>query len=147
MFTSCYVHVFDKCRNLIYITERYILLLWKCCLWTWPVSKLYVENLNKFIGSFYLMWSRDSVVGIATGCGQDNQGVRVPIPSKVKNFLVSKLSRPALGPTQPPIQWVAGAVSPGVKWQGHKADHSPPASAKVKKMWIYTSTPLYTFVV
>jgi hypothetical protein len=25
-------------------------------------------------------------------------------------------------PTQPPIQWVLGALSPGVKWLGHKAD-------------------------
>jgi hypothetical protein len=46
-------------------------------------------------------------------------------------------SRPALGPTQPPIQWVQGALSPGVKRQGHEADHSPPTSAKVKKMCIY----------
>jgi hypothetical protein len=29
----------------------------------------------------------------------------------------------------------------GVKRLGHEADHSPPASAEVKKMWIYTSTP------
>jgi hypothetical protein len=33
-------------------------------------------------------------------------------PSRVKNFLFSTSSRPALGPTQPPIQWVSGAVSP-----------------------------------
>jgi hypothetical protein len=50
-------------------------------------------------------------------------------------------SRPALGPTQPPIQWVPGAVSPGVKRLEREADHSPPTSAKVKKMCIYTSTP------
>jgi hypothetical protein len=25
-------------------------------------------------------------------------------------------------------------------------DHSPPASAEVKKMWTYTSTPPYTFM-
>jgi hypothetical protein len=29
----------------------------------------------------------------------------------------------------------------GLKWQEREADHSPPASAEVKKMWIYTSTP------
>jgi hypothetical protein len=34
-----------------------------------------------------------------------------------------------------------GALSPGVKRPGHEADHSPPTSAEVKKMWIYTSIP------
>jgi hypothetical protein len=38
-------------------------------------------------------------------------------------------SRPVLGPTQPRIQWVPGAVYPGIKRQGHKADHSPPSRA------------------
>jgi hypothetical protein len=42
-------------------------------------------------------------------------------------------TRLTLGPTQPPIQWVPGTVSPGVKLQRHEADHSPPSSAKVKK--------------
>jgi hypothetical protein len=35
---------------------------------------------------------------------------------------------------------------PGVKWPGREADHSPPTSAEVKKMWIYTSTPPYAFM-
>jgi hypothetical protein len=35
---------------------------------------------------------------------------------------------------------------PGLKRQGREADHSPPTSAEVKKMWIYTSTPLYVFI-
>jgi hypothetical protein len=30
-------------------------------------------------------------------------------------FLLSSASRPALGPTQPPIQWVPEVLSPGVK--------------------------------
>jgi hypothetical protein len=46
--------------------------------------------------------------------------------------LFSAASRLALGRTQPPIQWVPGALSPGVKWQGYEADHSRPSSAKVK---------------
>jgi hypothetical protein len=36
----------------------------------------------------------------------------------VKNFLFSRSCRPALGPTQPPIQWVPGALSPVVKLPG-----------------------------
>jgi hypothetical protein len=37
-------------------------------------------------------------------------------------------------------------LHPGVKRPGREADHSPP-SAEVKKMWIYTSTPPYAFMV
>jgi hypothetical protein len=49
-------------------------------------------------------------------------------PGRVKNFLFSMSSRPALGSTQPRIQWV-----PGVKRSGREAGQSPPASAEVKK--------------
>jgi hypothetical protein len=50
-------------------------------------------------------------------------------------------SRSVLGPIQSPIQWVPGGFSPGVK-----VDRSPPASAEVKKMRLYTSTPPYAFM-
>jgi hypothetical protein len=30
-----------------------------------------------------------------------------------------------------------------IKWPGHETDQSPPNSAEVKKMWIYTATPPY----
>jgi hypothetical protein len=64
----------------------------------------------------------------------------------VKNFLFSKLSRSALGLTHFPVQWVPGALSPGVKQPRCEADHSPPASAEVKKTCIFISTPLYVFM-
>jgi hypothetical protein len=51
------------------------------------------------------------------------------------------MSRTSLGPTEPPIQWVPGAPSLGVKRTGHEADHSSPYSAEVKNAWSYTSTP------
>jgi hypothetical protein len=38
-----------------------------------------------------------------------------------------------------PIQWVPMSLSPGVKRLGRETDHSSPASAEVKKTWIYTS--------
>jgi hypothetical protein len=62
-------------------------------------------------------------------------------PGRVKNFLFSISSIPAVGSTQPHIQWVPGALSPGVKRPEHETDHSPKASTEVKKMWKYTSTP------
>jgi hypothetical protein len=61
-------------------------------------------------------------------------------------FLFTTASRTALGPTQPPIQWVPGELSLGVKWLGCEADHSPPSSAEVEYVWSYTSTPHYIFM-
>jgi len=48
-------------------------------------------------------------------------------------FLFTTASRTALGPTQPPIQWVPGVLSLGVKRPGREADHSPPSSAEVNE--------------
>jgi hypothetical protein len=72
--------------------------------------------------------SQDSSVGIAMSCGLDSKGL---IPSKEVIFLFTA-SRSAQGPTQRPIQWAPGFLSPGIKWLGCVADHSPPSSVKVK---------------
>jgi hypothetical protein len=56
-------------------------------------------------------------------------------------FLFDTVSRPALRPTQPPIQWVTGALFLEVKRSGREADQSPQSSAEVKIAWSYTSTP------
>jgi hypothetical protein len=57
---------------------------------------------------------------------------------RVKIWVTAHLKSPipnwqALAPTQPSIQWVLGALSPGLKRPGLEAHHSPPTSAKVKK--------------
>jgi hypothetical protein len=50
-------------------------------------------------------------------------------------------SRPVLGTTQPPIQWVSGALSLGVKRPGREADVSPLSNAEVvKNAWSFTCT-------
>jgi hypothetical protein len=38
------------------------------------------------------------------------------------------------------------ARSPGVKQEKREDHHSPPTSAEVKKMWIYTSIPPHVFM-
>ena len=52
------------------------------------------------------------------------------IPVRGRDF--AHPPRQALGPTQPPIQWVPG-LSQGVKRTGHGVDHPPPSSAEVKE--------------
>jgi hypothetical protein len=62
-------------------------------------------------------------------------------------FLFTTASRTALGPTQPPIQWVPGTLSLGVKQSGREADHSLPSSAEVKEcveLYLHSpNTPLW----
>jgi hypothetical protein len=47
-------------------------------------------------------------------------------------FLFTTAYRPALEPIQPPIQWVPGALSRGVKRPRREADHSPLSRTEVK---------------
>jgi hypothetical protein len=58
-----------------------------------------------------------------------------------QNFLFFITFRPALGCSQPPIQSVPGAISPGVRRKGREADHSPPTSVEVKNGGTIPSLP------
>jgi hypothetical protein len=72
--------------------------------------------------------SSHRVVCIATGYRLDegSVGFRVPVESRIFS---SASSRPALRPTQPPIKWVPGAVSPGIMRPGNETGRLPPTSA------------------
>jgi hypothetical protein len=69
--------------------------------------------------------SRGSSVSIVSDYGLDNRA----IGEGQRIFPPTSVSRPALGPTQPPVQWVPGVLSPGQC--AVDADHSPPSSAEV----------------
>jgi hypothetical protein len=109
----------------------------------WLVLFCFRVLLSIVTGVWYR--SRDSAVGIASVYGLNDPGVGIRVPVEARIFS-SRSSRPVLGPTQPPVQWVPGALSPGKKLPGREADHSPPTSADVKKTWIYTSTSPYVFM-
>jgi hypothetical protein len=89
--------------------------------------------------------SLDSSVGIETGYRLERAG-RNSSPGGGKNFYFFISSKAALGPIQPPTQWVQGALSQGVKRPRREADRSPPTTAEVKKTWVYASTPSYVFM-
>jgi hypothetical protein len=61
-------------------------------------------------------------------------------------FLFTTASISALGPTQPPVRWIPGVLSVGVKSAGRDADHPPASSAEVEDEWSYNSTPQYPFM-
>jgi len=75
---------------------------------------------------FVVIVGRNSSVGTATRYGLDGRrsnpdwGPDIPHPSRL-----------ALGPTQPPIQWVPGLSR--IKRPGPGVDHPPPSSAEVKE--------------
>jgi hypothetical protein len=72
---------------------------------------------------------RDSSVGIATGYGFDGPGIEIKKKSRWgRDF--PHVFRPALRPTQPPVQLAPG-LSRGKKRPGRDADPSPPSSAVV----------------
>jgi hypothetical protein len=48
-------------------------------------------------------------------------------------FLYNTVAILAPGPSQPPIQWIPGALPLRVKRSGREADHSAPSSAEVKE--------------
>jgi hypothetical protein len=79
-----------------------------------------------------------AVLIMLTGYGLDGPGIE---PRWGRDF--SHTSRPALGPTQPPVQWLQG-LSRGVKRSGCGADHPPlpvPRSRKIRTTPLPPSGP------
>jgi hypothetical protein len=77
-----------------------------------------LESLDSSVGGWATGWT----IGVLGFDSRRGLGI----------FLFTTVYRTALGPTQPPVQWLPGDLSLGVKWPGREADHSPPSNAEVK---------------
>jgi hypothetical protein len=75
--------------------------------------------------------SRGSSVSTVSGYGLDDRAIEVRSPAGAKDF--SSILCVQTSPTQPPVQWAPGVLSPGVKARPRRdAEHSPPSSAEVE---------------
>jgi hypothetical protein len=94
--------------------------------WTQNLLRLtlMVQLELKGLTEYFFQWSWGSVVGMSIRYGLEDWGfvVRVPVWSRIH----------PMG---------TGTLSLGVKRPGRETDNSPPASAEIKKMKIYTSLP------
>jgi hypothetical protein len=109
-----------------------------------PVTR-HIVGFCIMIPSSLVGRSGDSIVGIATGYGLDDRGVGVRVAVGSRIFTSSYRTDRLWGPPNLPYNGYRGSFL-GVKRPEREADHSPPTSAEVKKMWISTSTPPYVFM-
>jgi hypothetical protein len=73
---------------------------------------------------------RDSSVSVVSDYKLDYQ---ISKPGRCRYFPLASVFTLDLRPTQPPIHWVPGVLSPGSKARpGHDSDHAPSPSFKVK---------------
>ena len=132
--TSLFCQACHSCPGvaLLYFVQ-YLILLFRVDCWSfisagrdWP-SFFFTFYFNDDINPFepkknththtHICKGRDSSVGIATRSGLDGPGIEFRWERDFPHR-----SRPALGPTQPPVQWVPGH-SRGVKRPGRGDDH------------------------
>ena len=81
------------------------------------MCKIYLITLHQLQNFFFVFYvcdtGRDSAVGVETRYRLDEQGIESRWRRDFPNSF-----RPALGPTQPPIQWVPGLFPGGQSVRG-----------------------------
>jgi hypothetical protein len=105
-----------------------------------------VQNFHLNLILFYI-GSQNSTFHIATGYGLDGREVGSSGPGRIKHFHFFMSYRPALGRTQPPIQWLLVAFSHAVKQPERENDLSHPTSIQIKKPGSIHSLPIRSHVI
>jgi hypothetical protein len=93
-----------------------------------PTSYHILRYKRRIKAPFTLRRSRGSSVSIVSDYGLDDRVIGVRSPAGAKDFPLASVSRPVLRPTQPPIQWLPGVLSPGQSAAG---------------AWRWPVTPIY----
>jgi hypothetical protein len=108
-------------------------------------NKYTINNVITVINIAMGLRAVDNSVGIALGYGLDDWSSTVLFPKGLEIFLFTTMFRTALGPIQPPIQWVSRALSLGAKRPGREVEHSLPSITEVKEcveLYVYSpNTP------
>lgn len=105
----------------------------------WVVSLLTLMNISMlFLSYTKCNWSWGSLMVIVTRLQTWWSGDRILIGAR--GFSLLQYIRPALQPTQPPVQWVLGFLA---RNNADRADvnHSPVFSAKSNNRWSCSSIP------
>jgi hypothetical protein len=76
-----------------------------------------------------------------SGYGLEDRAIEVRSLAEARDFSLTSVSRPDLGPTQIPAQCVSRVLPGGKARPGRKADHSPHVVPRFIMSRSYTSSP------
>jgi hypothetical protein len=117
-------------------------LRWPSCRFSREWKNSYLPQTRSCAKNLGFIWSRDSAVGTAADYGLEGRevGGRVLVGARFSPLHVVQTGS---GAHSASYTKGIGAISTVVKRPERKVDHSPPTSAEIKNMWIYTCTSLY----